>query len=63
MPQMNWSNVMSMDPRDRSDDDVAREILKPIDELLAREDEELKNVDEVIREAERKSQPILHPEP
>jgi hypothetical protein len=59
----NWRNVMSVDPNNRSDDDVVREVLKPMEEILAREDEELKKVDELIREAERKSKPILHPEP
>ena len=47
----------------RSDEDVAREILQPIEELLAHEDEELKKVDELIHEAHRKSKPILDPEP
>jgi hypothetical protein len=54
---------MSSDPSHRSEDDVARELLKPIEELLAKEDEELKKLDELISEAERKSKPILHPEP
>jgi hypothetical protein len=53
---------MSIDP-DRSDDDVAKEILKPMEEFLAREDEELKKVDAHIREAERKSEQMLHPKP
>ena len=53
---------MSIDPV-RSDDDVAKEILKPIEEVLAREDEELNKVDEVIREAENRCQHMLHPEP
>jgi hypothetical protein len=52
---------MSVDQVDRSDDDVAREILKPVEELLARDDEELKKADELIREAESKSKPILDP--
>jgi hypothetical protein len=54
---------MSPDPSDLSDEDVTREVFKPIEELLAKEDEELKKVDELIREAERKSKPILDPEP
>ena len=58
----NGRNVMSIDP-DRSDDDVMKEVLKPIEEVLAREDEELKKVDEVIREAECKCQHMFHPEP
>jgi hypothetical protein len=53
---------MSIDP-DRSDDDIAKEVLGPIEEFLAREDEELKKVDELIREAESKSEHVLHPEP
>ena len=53
---------MSIDPG-RSDDDVAKVILKPIEEVLAREDEELKKVGEVIRGAEGKCQHMLHPEP
>jgi hypothetical protein len=54
---------MSIDPWDRSDDEAAGEILKPLEEVLAKEDEELKKVDELIREAESKSQHMLHPEP
>ena len=48
---------------DRSNEDIAREILKPLTDLLAREDEALKKVDEQIREAERKAKAVLHPEP
>jgi hypothetical protein len=54
---------MNTDPVFRSDDEIAKEILKPIDELLAKGDEELKKVDEVIHEAEKKSKPVLDPEP
>ena len=54
---------MSIDPRNRSDDDIVREVLKPMEEILAGEEEELKKVDERINEAERKGKPILHPEP
>ena len=54
---------MSTDPLDRSDDDVAKEMLKPIDDLLVKEDEELKKVDERIREAERKHKSMYQPEP
>ena len=53
---------MSINPG-RSDDDVVKELLKPIEEVLAREDEELKKLDEVIREAESKCQHMFHPEP
>lgn len=54
---------MNLGPCGRSDDDIVKEAVKPLEELLAREDEELKKVDELIREAEWKSKPILHPEP
>ena len=54
---------MNIDPRNRSDDDVVKEVLKPMEEILAREDEELKKVDELINDAKRKGKPILHPEP
>jgi hypothetical protein len=54
---------MSIDPSARSDEEIVGEILEPIEEVLARGDEELKKVDELIREAERKSKPILDPEP
>jgi hypothetical protein len=54
---------MSIDPKNRSDDDVVREVLKPMEEILAREKEELENVDELITEAEKKGKPILNPEP
>jgi hypothetical protein len=57
-----WRNVMSVDP-DRTDEDVAKELLKPAQEVLAKDDEELKKVDEFIREAERKSRQVYHPEP
>ena len=54
---------MSVDPRNRSDDDIVREVLKPMEEILAGEEEELKKMDELIDEAERKGKRILHPEP
>jgi hypothetical protein len=54
---------MSTDPVARSDDEIAEEIVKPIEDLLAREDEELKKVDEIMREAEGKCKGILEPEP
>jgi len=54
---------MSIDPRNRSDDDVVKEVLKPMEEILAGEEEELKKMDELINEAKRKGKPILHPEP
>jgi hypothetical protein len=46
----------------RSDEDVAKELFQPVEELLAREDEILKKVEEQIREAERKGKPVLDPE-
>jgi hypothetical protein len=54
---------MSIDPRNRSDDEVVKEVLKPMEEILAGEDEGLKTVDGLINEAERKGKRILHPEP
>jgi hypothetical protein len=54
---------MSTDPEARSDEDIVKEIVKPIEELLAREDEELKKMDETIREVEQKGKAVLHPEP
>jgi hypothetical protein len=59
----NRRNVMSIDPMNRSDDDVVREALEPMEEILATEEEELKKMDELINEAERKGKRILHPEP
>jgi hypothetical protein len=53
---------MSDFPSSRSDDDVAKEVLKPVEEMLAQEIEDLKKADELIREAERKAKPILDPE-
>jgi hypothetical protein len=54
---------MSADPTARSDDEIAKELCKPIEDLLAKEDEEIKRVDEIIHEAERKAKRILDPEP
>jgi hypothetical protein len=54
--------VMSTPLSDRSNEDIAREILKPLTDLLAKQDEELKRMDEQIREAERKAKAALHPE-
>jgi hypothetical protein len=54
---------MSIDPTNRSDDDVVKEVLKPMEEILSEEEEELKKVEELISEAERKGKRILHPEP
>jgi hypothetical protein len=54
---------MSTDPSDLSGEDVAKKLFKPIEELLAKEEEGLKKLDEEIHEAERKSKPVLDPEP
>ena len=53
---------MSADLTGQSPDDIAREIFKPIMELLAREDEALRQVDELIRLAASKSKPVLDPD-
>jgi hypothetical protein len=45
----------------RSNEDIAREIVKPLEERLARADEVLQKVDDLIREAEQKSKPMLDP--
>jgi len=54
---------MSSDMTNRSNDDVVREVSKPIKELLSKADEELKKVDELIDEAERKRKSVYHPGP
>jgi hypothetical protein len=46
---------------DRSSEDIAREILKPLEERLAKDDELLQKMDELIREAEQKSRAVLDP--
>jgi hypothetical protein len=51
------------DPLDRSDEDVTKELCQPLEELLAKADEKLKKVDELIHEAEGKGKPVLNPEP
>jgi hypothetical protein len=53
---------MSIGPEYQTDDEVAEEILKPVEDILAKEAEELKKADEIIREAERQAKPILDPE-
>jgi hypothetical protein len=58
---MNWRNVMSSDLTNRSDDEVVREVSKPIKELLSKADEELKKVDELMAEAERKRKAVYDP--
>jgi hypothetical protein len=45
---------------DRFDQDVVQKVLKPFEEVLAKEDLELKKVDEAIREAESKCQHMFH---
>jgi hypothetical protein len=59
----NRSHVMSTDSLDRSEDGVVKEWLKPLRDLLAKEDAELKEVDELIREAERKTKSMYQAEP
>ena len=54
---------MSSDPINRSDVDIVKEIEKPIRELLRKADEELKKVDELMDEAERKRKVVYHPGP
>jgi hypothetical protein len=46
---------------DRSNEVIAREILKPLEERLAKGDEVLHKLDELIHEAEQKSKPVLDP--
>jgi hypothetical protein len=45
---------------DRFDQDVVQKVLEPFGEILAREDQELKKVDEAIREAECKCRHLFH---
>ena len=54
---------MSTNPSHESNEEIAKEILKPMEEVLAEEEKELKKAEELIREAERKSKPVLDPEP
>lgn len=54
---------MIVDPAGRSNEEIAREIVKPAEDLLDKETEELKKVDDMIHELERKSKPILDPDP
>jgi len=46
---------------DRTSEDIAQEIIKPLEESLAREDELLKKVDERIHELEQKAKAFLVP--
>jgi hypothetical protein len=50
---------MSIDPDEMSVEVAAAEILKPIDDLLAKEAEELKEADEMIDVAETKARKII----
>jgi hypothetical protein len=50
---------MSFDPEERSDGKEAAEHLKRIAEHLAEEEKEIKQLDEGIREAERKSKNVI----
>jgi hypothetical protein len=53
---------MTTDPADQSANKETEKTIKPIEELFAKDDEKHKKVEELIREAERKSKPILDPE-
>ena len=53
---------MSTDPLGRSDEDAVNEVFKPIEDTLVSQEEEVKRLDELIREAERKSKAVLDPE-
>jgi hypothetical protein len=46
---------------DQSNEAIAREIIKPLKQWLARQDELLQKADDLIREAEKKSKLVLHP--
>jgi hypothetical protein len=50
---------MSIDIDERAVANEAAEILKPIDDLLSKEAEEMKKADELIREAETKSKKAI----
>ena len=52
---------MSTPLSNRSSEDLAREIVKPLEEQLARDDEVLREMDELIRAAEQKSKAVLDP--
>ncbi len=52
---------MTPEPIDRTAEDEASDIRRRLKEFLAREDEELKKDDELIRETEQKAQAVLHP--
>ena len=51
---------MSIDPEETIEN-AAAEILKPIDELLAKEADEMKKADEMIDSAEAKAKKIIIP--
>jgi len=52
---------MNTDPDERTVEDAAGEILKPIDDLIAKEAEEMKEADEIIGAAEAKARKIIVP--
>ena len=54
---------MSSDFKNRSNEEIAKELLKPLADLLAREQMELKEADQKIREAESKAKLVLDPGP
>jgi hypothetical protein len=50
---------MNIEFDERSFADEAAETLKPIDDLLAKEAEEMRKADEMIQDAERKSKKVI----
>jgi hypothetical protein len=54
---------MSKNLWNRPDEEIAKEIVKPLEELLDKEKKELEKAEGEIREAERKAKPVVHPEP
>jgi archaellum component FlaC len=55
---------MSTDPEGRSEHNEAADPIENIDQFLAKADDDLKRLDEEIREAEKKSKAVIRePEP
>jgi hypothetical protein len=50
---------MNIEPDEKSIENEAAEILKPVDDLVAREAEELKNADKTIQKTEKKSKKVF----
>jgi hypothetical protein len=55
-----WRIVMSIDPEEVIENEI-EEILKPIDDLLAREEDDLKKACETIGRAEDKAKKVIIP--